>query len=507
MTQPPTDTPNHKQHALSGLRRIAGNVLSLFSSDIVTRATSYAIYVLIARNLGVHEFGQMALALTLFQTFQWLAIVGLETFITREIAQDRSKTNDYLVNSGIIVVVFSILSTLGMIGFAVASKYSEDTVFIISLLALGLLPYALSVICDAVFKGWEQMHHIIIANTLVNAIKVGAVFYLFWQGQGLFQIAFLITLCYVALFLVKAYLLSRFIIKPLIRFDISLSLRMTRSAMPFMGVDILAAVMTSMGVLWLSQLAIEADVGVYTAAGQLMVPISLAMQSLVVGTFPTMCRHFERGVYVLRQTTEQLFEFIVACTLPVVLGIYLFSDHLLLLLYDSDDFLLASSVVQITVWLVMFRLLAKVLGDVLMASNQERTNFRILAVNFVLGMLLFPIMITQWGLVGVAVAQVVVSGVNFLQHLFPVLRLFNYKMSLLGAIGRPALAGVCMIICGVLVSAQPPLVAFLSAGGVYVAVLALTTLWSVGGPQRLREQYLSMRAEEMTMAEIKEPGS
>ncbi len=480
------------QNAIAGLRRLAGNVLSIFSSSVVTRATSYAIYVLIARYLSVREFGQMSLALTLFQTFQWLAIVGLETYITREIARDRSKTSKYLMNGSAIVVVFSLISTLCMIGFAIIAGYPQDTTLVIGILALGLLPYALSVLCDAVFKGWERMHHIISANILVNALKVGAVFYVFAIGQGLIQVALLITISNVAIFLVKFLLLVRYIERPRFNFDLQLALQTTRSTLPFMGIDILAAVMAGIGVFWLSKIETEADVGIYTAANQLMVPILLVMKSTLIGVFPILCRHFERGVENLRRLTENLLEIIVSSTIPMVVFIYLFSDDLLLLLYGDVDFLEATTVLRITVWLVITGLMNSVLGNVMAASKQELTNLRVLAVNLIIGIVVFPIMILQWGLVGAAIARVVVSGVSLVQHILPVLRVFEHRTLFLGAIGRPVVAGVCMMIYVISAGDQNPFLTLVIASVVYIVILSTLVLLSIGGPQRLREYYLNL---------------
>ncbi|TEU13176.1 MAG: hypothetical protein E3J25_06220, partial [Anaerolineales bacterium] len=63
--------------AASRLRRIARNAASILASDIVSRATTFVLYALVARYLGAVEFGQMSLALSMFYTFGVFAGAGL----------------------------------------------------------------------------------------------------------------------------------------------------------------------------------------------------------------------------------------------------------------------------------------------------------------------------------------------------------------------------------------------------------------------------------------------
>jgi hypothetical protein len=150
------------------LRRIAANAASLLASDVINRATTFALYALVARSLGAYEFGQLSLALTLFYTFQILAVAGLKTLVTREIAKHRERTDELLVN-GSVVVLATALASMAMLGiFVRLMGYDASTARVILLLSAGLIPYALSAICEAVFQGWERMRLIAIANIPVN---------------------------------------------------------------------------------------------------------------------------------------------------------------------------------------------------------------------------------------------------------------------------------------------------------------------------------------------------
>ena len=94
------------------LLKTGGNALSILSSDVMNRATSFILYALVARHLGANEFGQLMVALTLFYTFQVFAVGGLKTLIIRQVAKDRTQTAAYFVNGCAIVMVSSLCSVL-----------------------------------------------------------------------------------------------------------------------------------------------------------------------------------------------------------------------------------------------------------------------------------------------------------------------------------------------------------------------------------------------------------
>src|SRR6202795_936711 len=87
------------------LRTAGGNALSILTSDVMNRATSFVMYALIARHLGAQEFGQLSLAFSLFYMFQVFAVAGLKVLIIRQVAKDRSQSSLYFINASMIVAI------------------------------------------------------------------------------------------------------------------------------------------------------------------------------------------------------------------------------------------------------------------------------------------------------------------------------------------------------------------------------------------------------------------
>src|SRR5439155_4603496 len=168
------------------LRKTTGNALSILTSDVMNRMTSFVLYALVARHLGAQEFGQLTLAFTLFYAFQVFAVGGLKTLLIREVAKDRTQTARYFTNGCVIVTVTSLASVAAVWGFVRLVHYPSSTTLVILLLSLGLVPYTLSAICEGIFQAWEQMRYIAFVNVPVNIGKVGATFLLLSTNRGLY---------------------------------------------------------------------------------------------------------------------------------------------------------------------------------------------------------------------------------------------------------------------------------------------------------------------------------
>jgi O-antigen/teichoic acid export membrane protein len=475
---------------LSGIRRIVGNATYSLTSDVVNRATTFVLYALVARYLSTYEFGQMSLALSLFYTFQVLTLAGLPTLITREVARDQALTARYLVNGTLIVAALSIVSVAGLLLLARVLNYSADTASVIVLLCFGLLPYSLAEICEAVFRGWERMRYIAYANVPVNIIKVGLAFLLVSQSPDLSQLIVLLLASLAAIACIEWMLILRYIVRPRVNdIDYRFALTMARSGSTFLGIDGIIAVKASFDVVILSKLASETEVGLLNAATQLLVPVLLIYQSIVVSVFPIMCRKFAPDLQNLKRITIYLLEVLLIIALPTTVGLFILADSALLLLYGDRAFLAAAPALRIVVWILIVRALTLVLGQSLMASQREKVTLRIVITNTLIGLALGLALISQFGLIGAALAGLLAAVINFFQHYVSVSKRFS-GMPLASLIWKPALAGACVAIYLATMRTQWLVIDIGAASALYFGVLLALALWSSGGPRQLKAKYL-----------------
>jgi O-antigen/teichoic acid export membrane protein len=448
----------------------------------------------VARYLGAFGFGQLSLALTLFYTFQVFSVLGLNTLITKEVAKDRTKTGQYLVNGSMVVIISSLLSIIILLFFVRLIQYSNNTASLILLLSLSLLPYSLSIICQAVFQAHERMRYIAYANVPVNILKISLAFLLLSHGYGLYQLVTLLLVSHVAVLCIDWWLILHHITKPQNRVDPSFSVMMIRSSSAFLGISGLIAIRASLNTLLLSRLVTETEVGLYNASIQFLVPLILVYESVALSVFPMMCRRFGSGLQTLKGISENLIELLLAIAMPITIGLFFLAESALLLLYGEDDFILATGSMRIVVWVLIPGAFTHMLGTVLWASQREKTALRIVMITTLVWLVSGFILVSQFGLIGAAINLLLMQIFNFLLHYVATSNQL-LRISLGRLVWKPLVASAFMALYLALMSNQRILLTILSAGAIYVGILLGLTFWSAGGPRQLKARYLAPWSE------------
>jgi len=475
-------------------RKTSGNALSILTSDAMNRATSFVLYALVARHLGAHEFGQLSLALTLFYIFQVLAVAGLKTLTIRQATIDRSRTSRYFTTGCAIVALSSFSSLALLFGFVRLMHYPADTTLVILLTCIGLLPYAISAICEGIFQAWERMYLIPYVNVPVNVAKVSCAFLLLTRKNGLYAVVLILLTSLIVAALTEVWMLFRKFPVHIEPVDYQFCLATFRSAVTFLGIDGTIAVMSSLNVVLLSKLATETEVGLYSAATQLMVPLLLVYQSIGQSVFPLMCRKVEPGFQSLRRISAQVIEVLLILALPALAGLFFLGDWALSILYRNPVFQQAFPALRIVAWVLVSQVFTSVLGQALVASHREKITLRIVAVDTLVNLLVGWPLIRLFGLRGAAIALLVTRLVDCCQHYIPVSRLFR-GIPLAQIIWKPIIAGVCMTAYLLFSSTQTGILRGVSATGIYSAALIVLAIWASGGVRRFRDKYLLLLTE------------
>lgn len=476
------------------LRKTSGNALSILSSDVMNRVTSFVLYAMVARHLGAEQFGQLTLALTLFYTFQVFAVGGLKTLIVRQVSKELSKTSLYFRNGALIVTFTSVVSIIALWSFVRVMHYPPTTTRVILLLSFGLLPYTISAVCEGLFQAWERMPYIACVNVPVNIAKVTGAFLLLATDRGLYSVVFLLLFSFAAIALAEVWIvLRKFSMEPAC-LDFRFSLKTMRTAATFLGIDGTLAVMSSLNIILLSKLATETQVGLYSAATQLLVPLLLVYQSMAQSIFPVMCRKVAPGYQSLKLIAQHAIELLFVLAVPAAAGLYFIGDRLISLLYKNPAFSQAFPALRIVAWVLVLQVFTSVLGQVLLASHREKITLRIVLVDTIFNLLVGWPLISLFGLRGAALALLLTRFVDFVQHYIPVSRLVS-GIPLVGIVWKPLVAAVCMAAYLVAPSGRPSILAAVSATLIYAAALFAVAIWASGGLREFKDKYRPLLSE------------
>ena len=476
------------------LRRVGGNALSILTSDVMNRAASFVIYAMVARHLGAQEFGQLALAFSMFYMFQIFAIAGLKVLIVREVAKDRSRTRMYFLNSCAILGVSSLLSLSALLIFLRVMHYSPSTNLVILLLSLGLFPAAISAVCEGIFQAWERMSYIAWVNVPVNLGKMTLAFLLLSRNHGLYGIVGMLLAAFSIVAIVETWIVLRRFPSPPASLELAFSVRTVRSAVTFLGIDGTLAIEGSIIALLLSKLGSVTQVGLFSAACQVMVPVNLVYQSIAQSIFPLMCQKVEPGLQNLKRIAVQAIELLLMLAVPAVAGIFFLGQWVLSLLYKNPAFVQAAPVLRVIAWILLLQVFTNVLGQVLLATHREKVTLRIVVVCTLINLLAGWPLIKLFGLSGAAMTLVLNKVAGAIQHYIPVSGLLS-GIPLGKMIWRPVLASLCMVAYLAFPMNQTAMLRGISAALIYCGALLIIMLSFSGGPRRLKEKFLALPSE------------
>lgn len=478
------------------MRRLLINIASLLTSDTLNRATTFVVYALVARYLGDFGFGQISLALLLHYTFYVFASLGMRLYITREVARDLSRTNSYLINASALIVVTSLLSLAALGVFVWAMGYEPTTAMLVLIIGTAVLPYALTTVNEAIFQAWEKMQLIAYANIPHNILKVVVTVWLLHTGSGVIALGIGLVACYFLTLVLAWFFTLRLVGRIQWQIDLGFIRAMMIDVLPFLGFQSVLAIWSSLNVVILSRFGDEVDVGYFNAAMQLLVPVNLVIQSIVFSLYPRMVREVEQRSTDLQRVYADLIELLLIITVPAVVGLMLLAEPLLLLFYGNESFASATLVLQIVAWSLIPLALNQALGQVLLATFQERTTLRIVIVNTIISLILGVILIQMYGVVGAAIATLATRLVNLMQQYAPVQRVLGSVVVLQGA-WRAVLASAGMAAVLLASSAYLGLWGSIAVGaGVYAVLLIVLMLVSHGGMAQLQEHYAYLRTRK-----------
>src|SRR5829696_5954924 len=214
----PPMSPDRKREGPAS-RRIALGTLARSTAEAAGKLASLVFFVVIARELGEEQFGDLIFGMSLSTVLLLVAGLGMQEMIGREVAKDPRRADDLLWN----VVVIKGLMMVGLLvviaGVVAAQGRSLETAAAILIVSIGIgFEYQAGTLY-AVFDGRERQQYVataLIVNRVSTALMgiIAAI-----AGAGLVTIAIVFT-AGSALGVVTAYwLMHRFVLRPSTRVE------------------------------------------------------------------------------------------------------------------------------------------------------------------------------------------------------------------------------------------------------------------------------------------------
>ncbi|MFI5251806.1 MAG: flippase [Bacteroidota bacterium] len=402
--------------------RIRKNSFFSFLSSAIRLGANMLLFVGIARFYGPEAFGQFTTAHTYLTIFYLLADFGFDVFLTTEIARDRSRIAEIFGKVFPLKFVFSLgaLFLMCLIGFY--SPVSPTTKVLMFVFSVGIIGNALSSSIFSLFKGLENFQHETWTSFIQNLILICGLLILGYLHAPIVYLAMFFVLTRIFGFIV----IWQIAIRKIGARSFGLSHHnfgsVLRYSWPY-GIHLLfGSLYFQLDTILLSYMRGDQTVGNYQAVMKLIVFVFLLTDIINNALLPVLSRYHVSDRIRWVASGKFLAKTFLYISLPFGVIFLLYPGQILSLIYGSENYAMAASVLRIFAMVLVLRFGAETFALLLTTSGNQFSRMVIAIVATVINFGINLYAIPKYGMMGAAVTSLVTNSFTAISYLVAVKR-------------------------------------------------------------------------------------
>ena len=422
---------------------VVRNAMVLLSSTFCARFLVLGFNILLARRLGVEQFGVYAFAISFMTLLSALVEFSLRQQIIRDVARDPDLAGSYFSNA---LVLKSFFFFLAFVLVPITTKllgYSQQIQTVLYILSVGLLFDAVTNCCIALFNAVQQMRYSAALGVVEEICFTALGLATLGLGGGLTAI----VTCRVIAQAVTQFTGLFFLTKKLrIRpgpVSYAMCKKLIEHGLPFFGVSVFTTAARNLDTVLLLSMQGAAAAGIYAAAAKLVKVMSYFSKAFSDALYPVLSKQAaSRNHRLLGETYRQSGKWIMIGVVPLVAFATVQSEGIMQTLY-GPEFVEASVVFHIFAWRAALGFFTQFCGTVLYALGRQKIVFKASGAGLIISLVLFAILIPRYSYTGAACAVLGALVVEFLLQ-FPSVHQRLKSGSINAFVLKPLAAGLVM---------------------------------------------------------------
>ncbi len=482
--------------------RVARNSIAPIALNLFNRGIDFAFALVMLRVLGPEGSGIYTYVVVIFGWFDILTNFGLNLYLIRETARDRTKAAFLLVNTSVLrlgLVGLSIPLVLAFVGARqslIADPLSAEALAALALLYIGLLPGTINTGLAALFYGFERIEvpsAVATLTTIIGAVmRLGALL-LGFGVIGLAAVSIFANLITLAALAWNARsLLTAGLRGAAVRLDVIR--RMVTESAPLMLNHLLASIFFQIDIVLIEAFHGERMVGQYGVAYKWLLALNIVPSFFTQAMLPVMSRQARENRDGFRRAYLVSIKLLLTLAIPVAV-IFTFAAETLTAILGGAAFLPDGAIAtQLMIWSIPIGWMNSLTQYALIALDmQRRITWAFMAAvgfNIVTNLIFVP----SYGYQAAAITTILSELVLFVFFA----RLMGAGIggvSWLGVTWRAGAAGALMFSAAALGGLAHPLIGLVIGCGAYAAAVIALRMFSseeierglVLLPRRVRE--------------------
>jgi O-antigen/teichoic acid export membrane protein len=396
------------------------------------KALSHARYVLINRLamplmafvllivIGRHSdllLGQYALVMTFYFVMQMVPLLGLTSYVMREVARDRTQAGRYFTTIGLMSVVGCIVVDAAAAGVLRLMAYPAAVHDAIAIVGVLIFPGILLFLAEIIFMSVHRTAPIALVAVVENVARVALSAAALWLGHGLVALFVVFLVTRFAALVAYLFLLRRMEIIARFGLPDPALLRKTLRLLPsFLVGTLLFALFSRLDFFVLSVFEPVEAVGYYAVAYRPFEITTMMLTALLMAIFPWASRLFARSSAAFRFGARNvILVFAAGLALVAIVGVLLAHDYVYLLF--AKQYPRPVVLAQLFMAAVILGGMDFVLSSLLHASDRQGADTRAMLFGGVAQVVLLLSLVPAFGLHGAFAAKLSATALQLaLKH-------------------------------------------------------------------------------------------
>jgi len=315
------------------LSSIRLNTLFVSIGQVLRILMAMVLLPVASRVLGVEAFGRYSLATTVMFFVMLVDDLGLNMWVTREIAKYRSRAQRYLAYTIGLKVALIAASLIFVSLWLRLSPYDRETVQSIWIFTLYAILTSFRDLAIAIYRAYEDMQWESVTLSVEKILTTVFGVWVLWRGGGLIGLSWAFVAATLVSLLLAARILFKNYLRPQWAFSVREFIPMLRGAVVF-GISVfLTTTYSRIDMMMLSFLKGPEVWGWYSAAHKLIDFTNMVPTVLMVATFPAFSRFAGISQADLDRVFTRGFKVLLLLAIPMVPGIFLLAEPVIRLFY------------------------------------------------------------------------------------------------------------------------------------------------------------------------------
>ena len=390
---------------MSQTKTIFKNMSWLFVSQIITSICGFIWTILMARYLGVQQYGIFGFAVSLTGILCILFDFGIGLHSVRHIATDYDSAPKYLGNAIPLKGLFSIFGFFVILIVLIIMKCDQLTITVTLLITIEQIIKKFVELMTATFQAFEEGKFQGISNTLLNVLTFIFILIAIYTDLGLYGISIAYIIANILALVYCYHVLTKHLTKPNYELDKEFCKMITIASLPFAASVILSSIYYSIDMVMLTNIVGSYATGIYNATYKLIGVLTLFYGIYNAVIFPVMSKFFKNNESMLLTLYEKSIKYLLLAIIPIAIATMYYSKDIIHLIY-GHQYDAASSILSILIWTVCLLFVSGAGNTLLNASYKEVTVTKIYAIAAVFNVALNFILIPYLSYDGAAITTV-----------------------------------------------------------------------------------------------------